>query len=233
MNQDHETHSRSSETIRDVVIGMSDGLTVPFALAAGVSGAIASSKIIITAGAAEIAAGAIAMGLGGYLAARTDVDHYNKEYAREMEETATIPQEERAEVATALKSFGMSGKTLDDAVSAISADRKTWVEFMMKYELGLEEPDERRAPRSAGTIAASYVAGGVIPLAPYVIDHDPARALIESCIVTLIALFVFGAVKGKLTGVAVFASAVQSAIIGGIAAGAAFGLARLIGHANS
>lgn len=226
---DHpETHARSSETIRDVVIGMADGLTVPFALAAGVSGAAAGGAIVVTAGVAEIAAGAIAMGLGGYLAARTDVEHYNSEYAREMEETHTMVAEERAEVASALATYGLRGDVLEQAVDAIAKDRKTWVEFMMRFELGIERPDESRAPRSAVTIGGSYIVGGIIPLAPYVLIHDVPTALIVSAVVTMVALFAFGLLKGRLTGSGALKSGIQSFVIGGLAAGTAFALARLI-----
>jgi len=225
-----ETHTRSSETIRDVVIGMSDGLTVPFALAAGVSGVAAGTSLVITAGAAEIAAGAIAMGLGGYLAARTDVDHYKAEYRREVEETEEIPDEERAEVERVFTAYGITGKPLADVVGAITRDRTNWVEFMMRFELGLERPDERRAPVSALTIGGSYVLGGIIPLAPYVFVPDLQQALIFSAVLTLLTLFVFGALKGKLTGVQPLVSGVQALAIGGLAAGTAFALARLIGH---
>ena len=230
-HDDHpETHARSSETIRDVVIGMADGLTVPFALAAGVSGAAAGGAIIITAGVAEIAAGAIAMGLGGYLAARTDAEHYETEYRREMLETETMVSEERAEVATALATYGLAGEVLDRAVDAIAKDRTRWVEFMMRFELGIERPDVNRAPRSAVTIGGSYIVGGIIPLAPYVVIHDVTQALIVSAVVTLLALFSFGVLKGKLTGAKPLNSGFQSFAIGGLAAGVAFGLARLIAH---
>jgi VIT1/CCC1 family predicted Fe2+/Mn2+ transporter len=223
-----ETHVRSSETIRDVVIGMSDGLTVPFALAAGVSGAAAGTSLVITAGVAEIAAGAIAMGLGGYLAARTEADHYRSEYRREVEETEEIPDEERAEVERIFTAYGLKGQPLQELVGAITRDPTIWVEFMMRFELGLEPPDARRAPVSALTIGASYILGGIIPLAPYLFVHDVSRALVISAAMTLLALFVFGALKGKLTGVQPFASGLQAAAIGGLAAGVAFMLARLI-----
>jgi VIT1/CCC1 family predicted Fe2+/Mn2+ transporter len=225
-----ETHVRSSETIRDVVIGMSDGLTVPFALAAGVSGAAAGTSLVITAGAAEIAAGAIAMGLGGYLAARTDADHYASEYKRELEETEEIPGEERAEVERIFSAYGLKGQPLDDLVGAITHDRTTWVDFMMRFELGLEPPDRRRAPVSALTIGGSYILGGIIPLAPYLAVHDVRTALLFSAGLTLLALFVFGALKGKLTGMSPLVSGLQAATIGGLAAGVAFGLARWIAH---
>lgn len=209
---------------------MSDGLTVPFALAAGVSGAAAGTSLVITAGAAEIAAGAIAMGLGGYLAARTDADHYRTEYEREVEETEEIPDEERAEVERIFTAYGIKGKPLDDLVGAITRDRTTWVEFMMRFELGLEPPDSRRAPVSALTIGGSYILGGIIPLAPYLFVHDVSRALFFSAVLTILALFGFGALKGRLTGIQPLASGFQAAAIGGLAAGVAFMLARLIAH---
>ena len=225
-----ERHVRSSETIRDVVIGMADGLTVPFALAAGVSGAAAGATIIVTAGVAEIAAGAIAMGLGGYLAARTDAEHYASEHAREDLETVTMPAQERTEVATIFAGYGLSGSTLDAVVDAISHDRRSWIDFMMRFELGLEAPDVKRAPRSAVTIGLSYLVGGIIPLAPYMLVGDVGRALLISIIVTLIALFGFGTLKGRMTGTPALRSGLQSLLIGGIAAGVAFSLARLIAH---
>lgn len=223
-----EQHSSSGPTVRDVVIGMSDGLTVPFALAAGVSGAVASTGIVVSAGVAELAAGAISMGLGGYLAAGSDADYYASEYRREEMETETMPDEERAEVATILSGYGLRGQALGDVVGAIAKDRTTWVEFMMRYELGLEKPDEARAPRSALTIGGSYVAGGIVPLLPYAIVHDAHVALGISCVLTAIALFFFGAWKARVTGAAVVKNAIQSVIVGGIAAGVAFALARAV-----
>ena len=225
-----EGHVRSSETVRDVVIGMADGLTVPFALAAGVSGAAAGATIIVTAGVAEIAAGAIAMGLGGYLAARTDAEHYASEYSREQREMATMPAQERAEVATIFADYGLQGGTLETVVDAIALDRQKWADFMMRFELGLEAPDARRAPRSAITIGLSYLAGGIIPLAPYMLVADVGRALLTSVAVTLIALFGFGMLKARMTGTPPLRSGLQSLLIGGLAAGVAFFLARLIAH---
>lgn len=225
-----EHHSTSGEFVRDVVIGMSDGLTVPFALAAGVSGAVASSNIVISAGIAELAAGAISMGLGGYLAARSEADHYFSEYEREESETHEMPDEERAEVASILSEYGVEKETLDSVVHAISSDRTKWVEFMMRYELGLEKPDPKRAPQSAMTIGGSYIAGGIIPLLPYFFAHAASTALTWSCILTAVALFVFGAWKAKVTGVAVITNAVQSVVVGGLAAGVAYGLAQLVSN---
>jgi VIT1/CCC1 family predicted Fe2+/Mn2+ transporter len=224
-----EKHFTASETVRDIVIGMSDGLTVPFALAAGLSGAVEMTAIIITAGLAEVAAGAIAMGLGGYLAARTDAEHFASERAREERETKDMPEIEAAEVADVLRSYGLNDDTVVAVVNAIRADKKRWVDFMMRFELGLEEPDPKRARRSALTIALSYIAGGLVPLAPYFFIRSVHHALIGSVIVTLLALLVFGYVKGRFTTDRPFRSAWQTAIVGGLAATAAFVIAKLIG----
>ncbi len=223
-----EKHFTASETVRDIVIGMSDGLTVPFALAAGLSGAVSSSGIIITAGLAEIAAGSIAMGLGGYLAARTDAEHFASERAREERETEEMPEQEAAEVADVLRSYGLAGNEVTAVVNSIRADRKRWVDFMMRFELGLEEPDPRRASRSAFTIALSYIAGGLVPLAPYFFMRTVQHALVGSVIVTLVALLIFGYVKGAFTTARPFRSAWQTAVVGGLAATAAFAIAKAI-----
>src|SRR5437763_8079109 len=132
-----EKHFEASATVRDVVIGMADGLTVPFALAAGLTGtALATSKLVVIAGLAEIAAGSIAMGLGGYLAAKTDRDHYQSELARETRETVELPHKERDEVADVFRGYGMTEAQLQPVVAAISSDQKRWVDFMMRFELG-------------------------------------------------------------------------------------------------
>ena len=222
-----EQHFTGSDSVRDVVIGMADGLTVPFALAAGLTAAVASSRIIVTAGLAEIAAGAIAMGLGGYLAARTDQEHYSSEEQREYKEVQQLREVELAEVASIFRDYGVRGPVLDQVTNAIAADPKRWVDFMMRFELGLERPDPHRAPISAITIAVSYIVGGLIPLAPYILGVEVHRALIYSVIFTGIALAIFGAVKGKLTGISMVKSASQTALVGGLAAGAAFYLASL------
>lgn len=221
-----EKHFTASEVVRDIVIGMSDGLTVPFALAAGLSGAIDQTSVVITAGLAEIAAGSIAMGLGGYLAAKTDAEHYATERATEIQETIDIPEKEAEEVAVVFRSYGLAEETVATVVKAISSDRERWVDFMMKFELGLEEPDPKRARRSAWTIALSYIAGGAIPLAPYVFIHSIHSALIVSVIVTLLALLVFGYIKGRFTVKKPIRSAWQTVIVGGLAAAAAFLLAK-------
>jgi VIT1/CCC1 family predicted Fe2+/Mn2+ transporter len=223
-----EQHFTAGETVRDIVIGMSDGLTVPFALAAGLSGAVSSAAIIVTAGLAEIAAGSIAMGLGGYLAARSDAEHYASERAREQREVQEVPQREREEVADVFASYGLTPQESAPIIEALSQRPEAWVDFMMRFELGLEAPDPRRALQSALTIAGSYVAGGLIPLLPYMILGHPSTALVVSVVVTLLALLVFGYVKGHFTGASPIRSGLQTALIGGVAATAAFLIARLI-----
>jgi VIT1/CCC1 family predicted Fe2+/Mn2+ transporter len=223
-----EKHFTASERIRDIVIGMSDGLTVPFALAAGLSGAVESTRVVITAGLAEIAAGSIAMGLGGYLAARTDAEHYVSERAREHRETVEIPEEERREVAEVFEHYGISKELSREAAKEMSKDRKRWIDFMMRFELGLEEPDPLRARTSALTIGLSYIAGGLVPLLPYFLMPTMSSALIGSVALTLLALLVFGYVKGRFTVKKPLRSAWQTAVVGGIAAAAAFAIAKFI-----
>lgn len=223
-----ERHFTAGDIVRDVVIGMSDGLTVPFALAAGLSGAVDNSHIVVVAGLAEIAAGSIAMGLGGYLAAKSDAEHYASERQREMREVEEIPEEEAREVQNVFADYGLSREESVPVVHALTRKPKEWVDFMMRFELGLEEPDPKRAVQSALTIAASYIAGGVIPLSPYMALHSARSALGWSVIVTLIALAVFGYIKGRFTGARAVRSASQTVVIGGLAAAAAFGLAKLI-----
>jgi VIT1/CCC1 family predicted Fe2+/Mn2+ transporter len=224
-----EKHFTATEAVRDVVIGMSDGLTVPFALAAGLTGAVEATGIIVTAGLAEIAAGSIAMGLGGYLAAKTDAEHFASERAREEREIEELPEMEAAEVAGILRSFGVAETMVPAVVGAICADKNRWIDFMMRFELGLETPDAGRASRSALTIAFSYVAGGLVPLVPYFIFTSVHQALVGSVVVTLIALLVFGYIKGRFTTTRPMRSAWQTVIVGGLAAAAAFTIAKLIG----
>lgn len=223
-----EKHSTIGHLVRDVVIGMSDGLTVPFALAAGLSGAAASSGLIVTGGLAEIAAGAIAMGLGGYLAAKSDRDHYLNEQRREAEEVKEKPDQEKYEVEEVFKAYGLTGEQIAPILKAFQADHQAWINFMMRFELGLEEPDPKRAALSALTISSSYVVGGLIPLAPYMTLPDVHTALALSCLVTLLALLVFGYGKGKFTGNKPEMSAIQTLIIGSLAAGTAYAIARLV-----
>jgi VIT1/CCC1 family predicted Fe2+/Mn2+ transporter len=223
-----EKHFTASEAVRDVVIGMSDGLTVPFALAAGLTGAIASSRLIVTAGFAEIAAGSIAMGLGGYLAARSEAEHYASERAREEEEIVTLPEVEAQEVREIFESYGLNHEESATVVEALRKRPQDWVNFMMRFELGLEQPEPGRALRSAVTIALAYVVGGLIPLSAYLVFADAHRALGMSIAVTLVSLAVFGGVKGRFTGTPVVRSGLLTALIGGLAAAAAFGIARWV-----
>jgi VIT1/CCC1 family predicted Fe2+/Mn2+ transporter len=223
-----ERHFTASAVVRDVVIGMADGLTVPFALAAGLSGAVQQAGIIVTAGLAEIAAGSIAMGLGGYLAAKSDAEHYATEERREHEEIVEIPREEMKEVADIFREYGLSDEELKPVVEAMTRRPKQWVDFMMRFELGLERPDPKRARVSALVIASAYIAGGLVPLAPYMLIHNARGALIVSVIVTLIALIIFGLVKGRFTGARPMRSALQTTVTGGLAATAAFLIARAI-----
>lgn len=221
-----EHHLKSTDAVRDVVIGMSDGLTVPFALAAGLSGANVSTKVVVLAGLAEIAAGCIAMGLGGYLAARTDAEHYQSELQRETIEARDMPEEETAEVTRVFQEWGLTDQQIEPLVATIVADNDRWIRFMMKFELGLDEPHPRRAVVSAATIGISYVAGGLVPLAPYFFVADLHAAFLASVWVTLVALVVFGCVKARFTGISLWKGGFQTVSIGGLAACAAFLIAR-------
>jgi len=230
-----EGHFRSTETVRDVVIGLSDGLTVPFALAAGLSGAVSSSHIVVLAGLAEIAAGSIAMGLGGYLAARGDAEHYASELLREQTEIVERVRDEEEEIYEIFEQYSVDREAATPVLEALKRNPKAWVDFMMRFELGLEEPAANRAHRSALTIAASYIAGGSVPLLPYMFVADNTAALKWSVAVTLLALAFFGALKGRLVGSGAVRSALQTVAIGGVAAAAAYGLARLLNtpHGNA
>jgi VIT1/CCC1 family predicted Fe2+/Mn2+ transporter len=223
-----EKHFTAGNFVRDVVIGMSDGLTVPFALAAGLSGAVQNTRLIVVGGLAEIAAGSIAMGLGGYLAARGDAEHYEQERAREQREVKEIPEEEMAEVSRVFQEYGMTREQSAPVVEALSRRPEAWVDFMMRFELGLEKPEPRRAVISAATIAGAYVAGGFIPLSPYMALSSATRGLAVSAALTLAALGVFGFIKGRFTGVPALRSLSQTMVTGGLAATAAFVLAKLI-----
>jgi VIT1/CCC1 family predicted Fe2+/Mn2+ transporter len=223
-----EEHFRGSNTVKDIVIGMADGLTVPFALAAGISGAIAAAHIVVTAGAAEIAAGSIAMGLGGYLAARSESEHYDSEKRREEREIVNMPEEEAREVADIFIGYGLTPEEATKVVASLRQRPDAWRDFMMRFELGLEEPDPSRALKSAVTIAVSYVVGGIIPLSPYLVFSNSREALYYSIALTLSALLIFGFIKGRFTGVPGVKSAIQTVLVGGIAAAVAYGLAKLI-----
>jgi len=223
-----EHHFTGSATVRDLVIGMSDGLTVPFALAAGLSGAVDTTRLIVTAGLAEIAAGAIAMGLGGYLAAQSEAEHYHAERQREVTEVTEKPEAEVTETAEVFRSYGVTEEESRPIVDALRTRPEAWVDFMMRFELGLEQPDPRRAVLSALTIAGAYIAGGCIPLGPYMLLATASAALEASVALTLMALGVFGYVKGHFTGIPPWRSAMQTVLIGGVAAGVAFVIARAI-----
>jgi len=224
-----EKHFTATETVRDVVIGMADGLTVPFALAAGLAAAVSSTKVIVTAGLAEIVAGAIAMGLGGYLAARTDAEHYGSERVRENWEIDNFRDKEIQEVTEIFDGYGLKGDVLQTVVTVITSDRQRWLDFMMHFELGLEEPDPKRALISAGTIAASYIIGGLIPLAPYIMMSNISKAFAYSVGFTALALILFGGIKGQFTGINKAKSAGQTLLVGGLAAAAAYALAHAFG----
>ncbi len=223
-----EKHFTASDLVKDIVIGMSDGLTVPFALAAGLSGAVASNNIIITAGIAEVVAGSIAMGLGGYLAGKTELEHYQSELKREYYEADNMPEKEIQEVKDIFADFGMSERLQTEIAGQLSKDKDKWVNFMMRFELGMEKPDPRRATRSAMNIGLSYVVGGLVPLIGYFITQTPKHGLVLSSVMTILFLFVFGYGKTKLTGIKPFEGALKTVITGALAAGAAFLIARLI-----
>ncbi len=228
LHHDHtEHHLKSSETLTDIVIGMSDGLTVPFALAAGLSGAVQDTHIILVAGIAEIAAGSIAMGLGGYLAGKTEQDHYNSEQKREYDEVENLRHREIEETKEFFANIGLSEELQNKATEEIAQDKDRWVDFMMKYELGLDKPDPKRARNSALNIGLSYIVGGLVPLSPYFFVDTPIMGLKLSVVVTLLCLFVFGYFKSKITGINPWKGAVRVMLIGAMAAAAAFGIAKL------
>ena len=223
-----EQHFQSSEIVRDFVIGMSDGLTVPFALAAGLSGAVDSTAIVITAGLAEIAAGSIAMGLGGYLAGRTEIEHYDSEEKREYEEIESLHEVEIKETKEIFAEYGISEELQEKVAREMAKNPTKWVDFMMRFELGLERPDKHRALQSALVIGLSYVIGGIIPLSAYFFTDSTKEGLIYSTIITLVCLVAFGLVKSKLTGQPLFKGTLRVAFVGVLAAGAAFLIAKLI-----
>jgi len=225
-----ERHFAGSDAVRDLILGLSDGLTTPFALAAGLAGASTSNLLVVIGGLAEIAAGSISMGLGGYLAAQSQAETYRTELAREMHETEVMPGEERAEVWRIFRGYGLRGAALEQATSAVTAERDAWVRFMMREELRLEEPAPRAALWSALRIAGAYIVAGLVPLAPYLLAVPVSTGLAASAAVTGIALLVFGAVKARYTGASPPRAAAQTLAIGGTAAVVAFGLGRLLSH---
>lgn len=224
-----EKHFEQSATVRDIVIGMADGLTVPFALAAGLSGAVSYNSIIITAGLAEIVAGSIAMGLGGYLAGKTEVDHYNSELAREYREIKEFYETEKREVREIFAQYGLSEKSQHEIVDELAKDDDKWVDFMMRYELGLEKPDINRARQSARNIGLAYIVGGIVPLSAYFFTHTPHNGLLISSVITVLCLLGFGYYKSKMTGQPPVSGALRTTGIGVIAAAAAYFIAALIG----
>ncbi len=223
-----ERHFTGGEFVRDIVIGMSDGLTVPFALAAGLSGAVGSARVVVVAGLAEIAAGSIAMGLGGFLAAKSDAEHYEQELIRERKEVETIPDAEASEISEVFEAYGLTKEESLPVVTALRRKPESWVNFMMRFELGLEEPRPGRALRSALTIAGAYASGGLVPLFPYMVLTQMHSAFLLSVGVTLLALFVFGYIKARYTGAAPLRGAIQTLAIGALAAGAAYLIAKWI-----
>lgn len=224
----HEKHFTASETVRDVIIGMTDGLTVPFALTAGLSGVVNSNALIITAGIAEIVAGAIAMGLGGYLSAKTEMEHYQTELQKEYEEVERIPEQEKKEVMEVFAAYGLSSQLQVEIAEEMALNKTNWVNFMMRFELGMEEPDPKRAKQSAFNIGLSYVIGGFIPLLAYFFTDTPNAGLMFSALITILSLFIFGYVKTNLTGTKPLLGAFKTVLIGTLAAGAAFIVAKLI-----
>lgn len=227
-SQVKEEHFKSSEKVRDFVIGMSDGLTVPFALAAGLSGAIDSTHIVITAGLAEIAAGSIAMGLGGYLAGRTEIEHYDSEEKREYDEIERFHEVEIKETKEIFADYGLDDAMQENIAREMAKNPKKWVDFMMRFELGLDKPNKNRAHQSAFIIGISYVIGGLIPLTAYFFTESSKEGLLYSSIITFICLIIFGVIKSKLTGQPLFKGALRVTIVGAMAAAAAFGIATLI-----
>jgi VIT1/CCC1 family predicted Fe2+/Mn2+ transporter len=227
--QHPELHLKNSDFITDIVIGMSDGLTVPFALAAGLSGAVSNNDIVITAGIAEIVAGCIAMGLGGYLAGKTEQEHYESELRKEYEEIERIPHKEIQEVKDVFAAYGLDDATQSLIATELAKDKDQWVQFMMKFELGLEKPNANRARNSALTIGAAYFVGGLLPLSAYFFTSKPQDGLIVSSIFTTICLFVFGFFKSKVTGQAPIKGALKVTLIGILAAAAAFAVAKIFG----
>jgi VIT1/CCC1 family predicted Fe2+/Mn2+ transporter len=225
-----EGHFKQPAFVRDIIIGLSDGITVPFALTAGISGAVASNSIIITAGIAEICAGSIAMGLGGFLSAKTEEEHYYSELAREYREVKDCYEHEKQEVRDVFAAYGLSREAQNTIADELAKDEKKWVDFMMRYELGLDEPDAQRARKSAMNIAISYIVGGLIPLLGYITTSTPENGLRDSAIFTILCLIIFGYLKSKFTGQKPLAGALKTTAIGIVAAGAAFGIAYAFNH---
>jgi vacuolar iron transporter family protein len=223
-----EVHFQGSAALRDIVIGMSDGLTVPFALAAGLSGASIANPVIITAGIAELVAGAVSMGLGGYLAGKADVEHYASELKRETQEIEEIPQEEKLEIKGILHKFGISPATQDQFVGELARNKNHWLQFMMEFELGLQKPLESQVKWGAVRIGAAYGIGGLVPLSAYFFTRSPHDGLILSAVLTVVALSIFGYVKSRLLDQPRTQGALRMIVVGAIAATISFFVARLV-----
>ncbi|KAG1178300.1 hypothetical protein G6F70_000145 [Rhizopus microsporus] len=223
-----EEHFESAEIVRDTIIGLSDGLTVPFALAAGLS-SLGSSKIVIYGGVAELVSGAISMGLGGYLAARAEMEHYRTERIREELEVEECPQDEEEEIVEILEPYGLDRETIQPLIEKLKRDPQKFVDFMMKFELNLEMPDPHRSWISALTIGFSYFIGGLIPLIPYFFIDDATIGLYASIAVTSLTLLIFGYIKSRLVNPkGAISGAFQTLLIGAVAAGASYGIVYLL-----
>ena len=226
--KDHsEEHFEQSETVRDIVIGMSDGLTVPFALAAGLSSAVNTNSIIVTAGLAEIIAGSIAMGLGGYLAGKTEIEHYESELKREYYEIEAFNEKEKDEVKEIFADYGLSPASQELIINEMVKDKDKWVDFMMRFELGLEKPDINRAAQSARNIGLAYIIGGIVPLSAYIFTATPESGLMYSVIITVCCLLFFGYFKNKILGQDPIKGALRMTLIGILAGAAAYWFAHL------
>lgn len=227
-----ELHIKGGRSIGEAILGSADGLTTPFALAAGLSGVVASTGVVFLAGSAEMVAGGIAMGLGGYLSTKSYNDLFTRELVREYKEVGEIPEQERREVRHIFEQKGFVGEDLDRAVRVITEDKDRWVKFMMREELGMQEEDLRPPARSAAIVGGSYMAGAILPLLPYLVAANVLQGLLYSSVMTLIALFAAGVVKGRMSGRAWLPSGLETMGIGALAAGTAYGVAKLLASAG-
>ncbi|RKP34437.1 Ccc1 family [Dimargaris cristalligena] len=227
-----EEHSTGADFVRDAILGLSDGLTVPFALAAGLS-SLDNTSLVVTAGLAELVAGAISMGLGGYLAGKSEIEHYDSERQREIQELIDVPEEEEQEIVDIFAPYGLTRPDLEPLLVRLRADPEKFVDFMMQFELKLEKPSEYRSFVSGATIGVSYFMGGLVPLLPYVFLNEAHIALGASVAVTLLALLVFGIFKARAVGqTSVVKSALQTMSIGAAAAAASYLLVFLFSSSN-
>ncbi len=223
-----ELHTKNTTLIKDIIIGMSDGLTVPFALTAGLSGVLNTNHLIIISGLAEITAGCISMGLGGFLAGQSEVEHYNAELKREYDEIESVPLTELKEVEDIFINMGVSELLSKQVAREVSKNKDHWSDLMMKLELNMEQPAKNHAAISAATISISYLVGGFIPLFPYIIANNSKTGFQVSCIVTILALIIFGYSKSKMTGQPLLKGTLKVAVTGIVAAAAAFLLAKAV-----